>query len=119
MPLAYEIAKPAAVQPTPDSHSEVPAASWLVEAQQCKAAERLGTSKPLLREALRQALASPDELELAAEGICGDCKLRMIWRRSIPNFLKPLADHVFARVYSSLLEDRPSLCVVAMHSSWQ
>ncbi|CAE8649933.1 unnamed protein product [Polarella glacialis] len=46
MPLAYEIAELAAVQPMPGSHSEVPATSWLVETQQCKAAESL--SSPLL-----------------------------------------------------------------------
>ncbi|CAE8643051.1 unnamed protein product [Polarella glacialis] len=58
-------------------------------------------------EALRQALAFPDEFEPATEGICcADCKSRVIWRHSIPNVFKPLADHVSTRGQSQLM----SLC---------
>ncbi|CAE8658801.1 unnamed protein product [Polarella glacialis] len=61
-----------------------------------------------VREALRQAPAFPDELEPGAEGICADCKSRMIWRLSIPNFFKPLEDHVSTGGQSQLM----SLCTL-------
>jgi hypothetical protein len=43
---------------------------------------------------VREALAFPNQFEPATAGICGDRKSRMIWRLSLPNFLKPLEDHV-------------------------
>ncbi|CAE8612863.1 unnamed protein product [Polarella glacialis] len=55
------------------------------------------------REALRQAPAFPDEFEPAAGGICGDCKSRILWRLSIPNFFKPLEDQVSAGGQSQLM----------------
>jgi hypothetical protein len=59
-------------------------------------------------EVLRQALALPDEIEPAAEGICGDFQSRKIWRLSIPNFFKPLEDHVSTGGQSQLM----SLCIL-------
>ncbi|CAE8720439.1 unnamed protein product [Polarella glacialis] len=59
-------------------------------------------------EVLRQALALPDEIEPAAEGICGDFKSRKIRRLSIPNFFKPLEDHVSTGGQSQLM----SLCTL-------
>ncbi|CAE8675453.1 unnamed protein product [Polarella glacialis] len=61
-----------------------------------------------VREALRQAPAVPDEFEPAAEGISGDCKSRLIRRRSIPNFFKPLEDHVSIQGQSKMV----SLCTL-------
>ncbi|CAE8608108.1 unnamed protein product [Polarella glacialis] len=61
-----------------------------------------------VREALRQAPAVPDAFEPMAEGICGDSKSRMIRRLSIPNFLKPLEDHVSIRGQSKMV----SLCIL-------
>ncbi|CAE8677264.1 unnamed protein product [Polarella glacialis] len=61
-----------------------------------------------VREALLQAPAFPEEFEPAPEHICGDCKSRMIWRVSIPNVLKLLADHVSTRGQSQLM----SLCTL-------
>ncbi|CAE8612865.1 unnamed protein product [Polarella glacialis] len=60
-------------------------------------------------EALRQAPAFPDDLiQPAAGGICGDCKSRILWRLSIPNFFKPLEDQVSTRRQSQLI----SLCIL-------
>ncbi|CAE8635207.1 unnamed protein product [Polarella glacialis] len=56
-----------------------------------------------VREDSRQALAISDEFEPVADGICGDCKSRMIWRLSVPNFLKPLADSVSTGGQSQLM----------------
>ncbi|CAE8616579.1 unnamed protein product [Polarella glacialis] len=61
-----------------------------------------------VRGALRQAPAFPDEFEPGAEGICADCKSRMIWRFSIPNFFKPLEDHESTGGQSQLM----SLCTL-------
>ncbi|CAE8594476.1 unnamed protein product [Polarella glacialis] len=67
-------------------------------------------AKHFVREALRQAPAFPAEFEPTAEGICGgDCKSRMLRRLSIPNFLKPLADHVSIRGQSQMM----SLCTLS------
>ncbi|CAE8617488.1 unnamed protein product [Polarella glacialis] len=55
------------------------------------------------RESLRQALAFPDECEPAAGGICGDCKSRILWRLSIPNFSKLLQDQVSTGGQSQLV----------------
>ncbi|CAE8629119.1 unnamed protein product [Polarella glacialis] len=60
-----------------------------------------------VREALQQAPAVPDTLfEPAANHICGDCKSRMIWRHSIPNFFKTFEDHKATRGQSQFM----SLC---------
>ncbi|CAE8581827.1 unnamed protein product [Polarella glacialis] len=59
-----------------------------------------------VREASRQALAFSDEFGPMADGICGDCKSRLIWCLSIPNFIKPLEDHVCTGEQSQLM----SLC---------
>ncbi|CAE8720440.1 unnamed protein product [Polarella glacialis] len=59
-------------------------------------------------EVLRQALALPDTIEPAAEGICGDFESRKIWRFSIPNFFKPLEDHESTGGQSQLM----SLCTL-------
>ncbi|CAE8655197.1 unnamed protein product [Polarella glacialis] len=61
-----------------------------------------------VREASREALAFADQFEPAVEGICRDCKSPMMWRCSIPNFFKPLVDHVFTRGLSRLM----SLCIL-------
>ncbi|CAE8688933.1 unnamed protein product [Polarella glacialis] len=73
-------------------------------------------AKHLVREALRQAPAFPAEFEPTAEGICGgDCKSRVIRRDSIPNFFKPLEDHVSTRGQSQLM----SLCTLRGQSMTQ
>ncbi|CAE8693847.1 unnamed protein product [Polarella glacialis] len=75
--------------------------------QDCSVSFDAGTLLGLSPD-LRQALAFPDQFEPGADELCGDFKSRMICRLSIPNFSKPLEDHVSTGGQSQLM----SLCTL-------